>query len=466
MGLSEDEYAMYLSMVDESPRAGTVKASVAHSGPAAPRAHDAVSDEDFERMLRSGALQSLGSHSALSNEMSDEAFEKLLLGGNFAAVSRPPSNEEPGVIDLTAPVFVESVMEIEDDAVLPCRFCYDEVRCSTGSTTAVCRKEECCEANANVCSYTWPCGHPCCGVRGEQHTSILSSIAGAGVAAAVKPSLSHCLYCQSDETGIKHSEGCPICTCELASGPVLRLDACGHAFHKACIEGMLQSKWSKYIAFTCLACPMCRMDMQHWSLASLTTPLYALRETVREMGQKRVKLEGLDKKPDLMAKYGTDLVAMAEDKLTYYQCKKCNKPYFGGLRECEAAGGEGAEDSVDATKLVCPSCMERPPGSYSCTRHSADQTLYKCKWCCAVAEYFCAGMNRYCERCHGMAVEHRKKHGSQIDWFKVLRTDATRGCVGPDKCPLKVKHPPHGHEFVLGCSQCKAEAEAHRDLKC
>jgi len=28
-------------------------------------------------------------------------------------------------------------------------------------------------------------------------------------------------------------------------------------------------------------------------------------------------------------------------------------------------------------------------------------------------------------------------------------------CPGKERCPLRVKHPPNGKEFSLGCSLCK-----------
>lgn len=30
-------------------------------------------------------------------------------------------------------------------------------------------------------------------------------------------------------------------------------------------------------------------------------------------------------------------------------------------------------------------------------------------------------------------------------------------CSGPDKCPLRIQHPPNGEEYSLGCSICRNE---------
>ena len=30
-------------------------------------------------------------------------------------------------------------------------------------------------------------------------------------------------------------------------------------------------------------------------------------------------------------------------------------------------------------------------------------------------------------------------------------------CLGPDKCPLRIQHPPNGEEYSLGCSICRNE---------
>lgn len=47
-----------------------------------------------------------------------------------------------------------------------------------------------------------------------------------------------------------------------------------------------------------------------------------------------------------------DPVGFALKKYNYYMCYKCEKPYFGGERDCGAGAGANADD-YDPSELVC-----------------------------------------------------------------------------------------------------------------
>ena len=37
-------------------------------------------------------------------------------------------------------------------------------------------------------------------------------------------------------------------------------------------------------------------------------------------------------------------------------------------------------------------------------------------------------------------------------------------CPGPEKCPLKIKHPENGEEFALGCALCRNDQANIKDF--
>ena len=39
------------------------------------------------------------------------------------------------------------------------------------------------------------------------------------------------------------------------------------------------------------------------------------------------------------------------------------------------------------------------------------------------------------------------------------KKDELPKCLGPAKCPLKIKHPANGEEYAIGCSICKNSVE-------
>ena len=65
-----------------------------------------------------------------------------------------------------------------------------------------------------------------------------------------------------------------------------------------------------------------------------------LKVVVEKKAMERAKFEDLHKDPRLKKKgdiYYNDLFGYAMKRLSYYQCFKCNDPYYGGMKDCEAA---------------------------------------------------------------------------------------------------------------------------------
>jgi hypothetical protein len=63
-----------------------------------------------------------------------------------------------------------------------------------------------------------------------------------------------------------------------------------------------------------------------------------LEQDIIKLALQRAKHEGLDKNQRL--KPGGDYHGKLEEfcmfKMAYYSCYKCKKPYFGGMKDCEA----------------------------------------------------------------------------------------------------------------------------------
>ena len=94
------------------------------------------------------------------------------------------------------------------------------------------------------------------------------------------------------------------------------------------------------------------------------------------------KKEGLDKDERLRTPgdfYFNNLMAFAEAKASFYMCSRCEKPYYGGLIDCEQE--MGIEDTTRREDLICRPCLikEMSIGSNICTRgHGADYIDWKC----------------------------------------------------------------------------------------
>jgi hypothetical protein len=89
---------------------------------------------------------------------------------------------------------------------------------------------------------------------------------------------------------------------------------------------------------------------------------------------------------------------------------------------------------------------------------------FKCRFCCALATFFCGGKAHFCTPCHDIA-------GQKVDFSEwATKWEGVVECPGFENCPLGVPHGMNGEEFSLGCAMCRAEqnmriAEREAELK-
>jgi hypothetical protein len=308
--------------------------------------------------------------------------------------------------------------------------------------------------------------------------------------------------------------------------PSVQLE-CGHVFHYKCTLDLLQKRWNgARITFGFAHCPICKQKIEHELLESETKPIWNLYQDVSSKALLRIEYLNLHQDDEVVKPGGkfyngkscftpsyssslppltpsffsSDLGGYAMDRLCYYMCHKCKKPYFGGERQCAAA----APDNFNPEELVCagcssgsteqncpkhgkvckPSTLSSLPSSCTVQVHFLSLpallhllpllslpflfflclTLYfwfylfqdfldfKCRFCCSVAVWFCFGTTHFCDPCHN---NHSHLTG-------LAKEDMPQCPVGPgpvrlagDDCPLLVKHPPTGEEFALGCGICR-----------
>mmetsp|Transcript_18614 Transcript_18614/g.26102 ORF Transcript_18614/g.26102 Transcript_18614/m.26102 type:complete len:576 (+) Transcript_18614:22-1749(+) len=307
-----------------------------------------------------------------------------------------------------------------------CRFCGCQLNRASKSDT--CNSEECTKKLALVCKKTKSCGHPCGGIANE--SSCLPCL------------LPECIEKNHDKsTNITQTgdDFCNICwTEDLNSAPCVRLD-CGHIFHYECIKTKLVNKWSgARITFSFLECPLCKALITHNdpALKKILQPAMELYEVVKKKAVDRLEFVGLNQAKEITdpnSQFHKNPVKYALYRFSYFPCYKCQKPYFGGERACEAARA----DDFDPKELICGACVD-PSKKSSCTIHGTEYIEYKCKFCCSPAIWFCWGTTHFCENCHKQATTIVKVPKENLP-----------------KCTCSIKHPPNGEEYCLGCSYCR-----------
>jgi len=226
---------------------------------------------------------------------------------------------------------------------------------------------------------------------------------------------------------------------------------CGHLFHRQCVLSKVEKKWPGVrITFGFLDCPICKGEMKHPLLEPPKKPLMELREMLKSKGLARLKIEGMlgdQKLVDPTSRYYKKPEAYAMDSFAYYNCFKCSKFYFGGKRDCEQ---NAAADDRPLEEFICYDCSPMKNVHCKIPEHQ-EFHLWKCRFCCNPAVWFCFGTTHFCEPCH---------KDNPMEKTRRARSGFPQ-CKGRLFCPLKVDHSPNGCEteceYSLGCGLCSEQ---------
>ena len=336
----------------------------------------------------------------------------------------------------------------------------------------ICSAEECQERFSHACKQFLPCGHDClgteCGTKpcipcfekgcsaysqrmdaskqpsNEVSTTTTATTTTTTTTLPPKPGSGSSTRVVPFVSSQTSDEFCTICWAEpLAAAPCLLL-ACGHIVHFHCLEEKLSQRWpTPRISFAFMKCSLCQADVDHPhpTIQTLLAPLQKLQKELTRKFMDRMKIEGMANDARLVNEGGQFFRAplkFAEHVLSYYMCYKCGKPYFGGVKRCEAlADHRGEVREVKREELICGSCVDKT----TCAKHGSDYIQFKCRYCCNAAVWFCWGTTHFCDTCH-----------------RVLPNPLTR-CGGPQTCNLRIDHPPNGQEYALGCVACKFDID-------
>lgn len=312
-----------------------------------------------------------------------------------------------------------------------------------GPSDDVCSNDECKQAFKTSCKKVLKCGHKCFGCHSETICP-----------PCLEPSCPDYvnIFDQNSDSY------CNICFTEgLGSAPVVLL-SCNHFVHYRCIETRLAKKWiGPKITFNHCLCPQCNNWVDCPTVPSINSMIIDNRNlfnTICKMAIERLKFEGLNKDPKLTdpnSKWYKDELGYALNRISYYLCYECKKPYFAGLREC----GEGPvinnnnpNREYDPKDLICGAHanLAGVAGISECKIHGKEFIEYKCKFCCNVSSWFCWGTTHFCEDCHSRQC--KGEYVSKYSKDKLPKCDKS-------KCQVKVDHPPNGEEFALGCIVCR-----------
>uniref|UniRef100_A0A915PSJ6 RCR-type E3 ubiquitin transferase n=1 Tax=Setaria digitata TaxID=48799 RepID=A0A915PSJ6_9BILA len=313
-----------------------------------------------------------------------------------------------------------------------CRFCTAPLR-PDQLIDGLCDHEECRHLATFACQRQLPCGHICGGIRDED---------------ACLP----CMHCRKPDIKQDADDLCVICfTDRLGGAPCIQL-ACGHVFHYHCVRTVLEKRWNgPRIVFRFMQCPLCKKQIDHPSVADLLAPLKRLYDEVLNKARLRLEYDSLLQCPAITSEsseYYNNPDEYAMERYMYVPCFKCGKAYFGGESRCQQ---ELDNSQYDPEELICGACSD-VVGAQICGRHGVDFLEFKCRFCCSVAVYFCFGTTHFCAACH-----------DDFQRLMCLPKNLLPKCpVGPKgvqldgtDCPLRVKHPPTGEEFPLGCGICR-----------
>jgi hypothetical protein len=362
-----------------------------------------------------------------------------------------------------------------------CRFCLEPVTSLTqllGPDKKVlpniCNQESCGLRFKSCCVKVLPCGHACAGYVNELQC----------------PPCLHpdCEAVARQQYVFQTSDNdCIICSTEqLGQGPVVVLECAPHVrhvFHRDCVKAKLEQRWNgAAIDFGFLNCPVCAIPLRkHPAFEDLLLGYQTLFRKVMLKALERLRFEKMDRDAQIVmpgGRFYRDPSAFALHHYAFFHCFQCKNPYYGGARVCAAADA-GGDAAVVAADLICISC-QKVESVDSCAVHGTDAVVHKCRFCCSNAQWLCWSNTHFCDRCHtgwSPLVEYLTGKNKKALWefpqcpglegrIKEICTnpaydttekkeEAIKKLVSdPTSCPLKLRHPPNGVEFGLGCGLC------------
>lgn len=329
-----------------------------------------------------------------------------------------------------------------------CKYCDNPIQSPNKLIPDICTDPECTEKAKDACAVTLECGHSCSGFIKEKKCL---------------PCLNEA--CQSKSisnlNGQTGEDYCMICGIEkLINAPCIQA-GCGHVFHLKCISTRIFKRWHRpRITFNFCNCPLCKQ----WLEFSTDSPLYIkmdeykkLFDDIKKKSKERLIYEKRDKDERITTvgdPYYQKPLEYAIAIYSYYECFKCKKPYFGGLKKCEdLMAEENKNDDFKPEELVCAECSNVGLALENCSKHGKDFIEFKCRFCCSIATWFCWGSTHFCEPCH--------KKQCAGDYVSKYPKNKLPQCGGKKTCPLRVDHNGNGDEFVLGCALCRNLVNSH-----
>jgi len=304
-----------------------------------------------------------------------------------------------------------------------------------GAFRYVCKDRECKNYIKESCSKKHDCGHYCKGISREPEWL---------------PCLDPTWVSENEEITLsENNESNWVIWFDktLGKAPWIQLD-CKHIFHILWFIRRVEAKWNgPRVTFAFRTCPSCKTPIDkvhHLKLNRLLVEAKELELKVRAKAVERGKLEGLEnderlKNPEDI--YYEKFEEYWMNRLAFYQCYKCAKPYFGGLRECGNALEEAG--NFNLKELICGSCSaETLKGQILWDEHGDEFIEYKWRYCCNYSQWFWFGNTHFCDKCHS-------------NWTRNIIK-----CPGPPECKLEMEHPDDGTEFAMGCGMCRNKLAA------
>lgn len=294
----------------------------------------------------------------------------------------------------------------------------------------VCADFDCQQKLEAVCEKVLSCGHYC--AEDVKHTACGSCL--------------HPGCVEADAVSL--DDFCSICWVEdLRTAAVTRL-GCGHVFHTDCVISRLVCKWGAgAINLSYASCPLCSNPLQWSGQNNDITQALRMAERLRSDLVLRAQVL-IDSKivavPDDVP--ASEAAAHALTKVNFYTCFQCKSAYYGGKVECGVPPLE-----VAASEYICGGCI-------GCKKHGDRDLIYKCKFCCSIATFFCFGNTHFCEPCHDRWTTMVDRNN-----YAMLADEAAlKGCC-KETCPLGIEHPPNGEEHLIGCRLCFDKVEGPLD---
>ena len=139
-----------------------------------------------------------------------------------------------------------------------------------------------------------------------------------------------------------------------------------------------------------ISCPQCKELIGDTGVTDIHSAIEGFQDKVEIIMSEALKqgeADGKFKDQIEMHKFNNNKLKLALSHYNFYECYNCCVPFISKY-PCP---------NISPENFLCKNCVKPVD---NCPKHGGTTIIFKCKFCCSVASFFCWQTTHFCENCH------------------------------------------------------------------